>query len=242
MASFGILANKDRLEAEIAEAKKSVTRQKRIDRELSRVASGGRASSFLKKEAEKDDVLAASVALAAATDPLSYGNALINYQNAINPVNISDDLKTENAPVPKIPEEGGGGGGTTAPTCIGLNLYVRTVEGSQQVWISSGTVAGEIPSGFDPADGKNIANGGSGIVWARVNINETTGEVVSVAVENGATTPEDTSTAFHYTLGAYSYDETTATATSYGCGSLEFTVCRNWFVAQPPYFTADFTR
>jgi hypothetical protein len=105
MASFGILANKDRLEAEIAEAKKSVTKQKRIDRELSKVASGGRASLFLQREAEKDEVLAASVALAAATDPLSMGKALINYQNAINPVNISDDLKTENPPVPKIPED-----------------------------------------------------------------------------------------------------------------------------------------
>lgn len=105
MASFGILANKDRLEAEIAEAKKSVTRQKRIDRELNKVASGGRASSFLRKEADKDEVLAASVALAATTDPLSMGKALINYQDAINKVNISDDLKTEDVPVPKIPEE-----------------------------------------------------------------------------------------------------------------------------------------
>lgn len=137
----------------------------------------------------------------------------------------------------------GGGGGTIAPTCIGLNLYVRTVEESQQVWVGAGTVAGEIPLGFDPADGKNIANGGSGLVWAEVNINETTGEIVSVAVEGGSTTtPEDTSTAFYYTLGAYSYDDSMATVTNFGCGSLEFTACRNWFVAAPPYFTADFTR
>ncbi len=105
MASFGILANKDRLEAQIAEAKKSVTKQKRIDRELNRVASGGRASLFLRTEAEKDEVLAASVALAATTDPLSMGKALINYQDAVNRVNISDELKTEDVPAPKIPED-----------------------------------------------------------------------------------------------------------------------------------------
>lgn len=104
MASFGILANKDRLEAEIAEAKKSVAKQKRIDRELNKVASGERASFFLRKEADKDGVLAASVALAATTDPLSMGKALINYQDAINKVNISDELKTEDVPAPKIPE------------------------------------------------------------------------------------------------------------------------------------------
>jgi len=105
MASFGILANKDRLEAEIAEAKKSVTKQKRIDRELNKVRSGERASFFLRKEAEKDEVLAASVALAATNDPLSMGKALINYQNAVNRVNISDELKTEDVPAPKIPED-----------------------------------------------------------------------------------------------------------------------------------------
>ena len=149
MASFGILANKDRLEAEIAEAKKSVTRQKRIDRELSKVQSGGRASSFLRKEADKDEVLAASVALAAATDPLSYGNALINYQNAINPVNISDDLKTEDLPVPKIPEElpsgenigdllyWDGGAWAVLPVPSGTDTRVLASNGGVPYWLAT---------------------------------------------------------------------------------------------------------
>jgi hypothetical protein len=102
MASFGILANKDKLEAEIAEAKKSVTKQKRIDRELKKVQSGGRVSSFLKREADKNEVLSASLDLAAARDPLAIGMAVIEYQDAINRVNISDELKTDPIPQPKV--------------------------------------------------------------------------------------------------------------------------------------------
>jgi hypothetical protein len=105
MASFGILANKDRLEAQIAEAKKSVTKQKRIDRELNKVQSGGRVSSFLKREAEKNEVLSASLGIATASGPLAFGQALIKYEDAINRVNVSDELKTENVPTPTIPEE-----------------------------------------------------------------------------------------------------------------------------------------
>lgn len=242
MAIFGDLANKDKLEAEIAEAKKSVTRQKRIDRELKKVQSGGRVSRFLQKESEKDEVLAASVALAAANDPLSYGIALINYQNAINQVNISDDLKTENVPVPRIPEEGAGGG----EACIGLSLYTKTVgtppDTTIQVWISAGTVGGELPSGFDPAEGKSIASGGSGDVWAEVNINEETGEIVSIAVTGGGSTPSNTNTSFYYTLGHYEFVDGSPEFTNYGCGSINFSACRNWFVAEPPYFTPTFTR
>ena len=103
MASFGILANKDRLEAQIAEAKKRVTKQKRIDRELNKVQSGGRVSSFLKREAEKNEVLSASLGVATASDMLSMGQALIKYEDAINRVNISDELKTEDQPTPEIP-------------------------------------------------------------------------------------------------------------------------------------------
>jgi hypothetical protein len=103
MASFGILANKNRLEAQIAEAKKSVTKQKRIDRELNKVQSGGRVSSFLKREAEKNEVLSASLGIATASGPLAFGQALIKYEDAINRVNVSDELKTEDQPTPEIP-------------------------------------------------------------------------------------------------------------------------------------------
>ena len=105
MASFGILENKDKLNAEIAEAKKSVSKQKRIDRELKKVQSGGRVSSFLKREAEKNEVLSASLGVATASDMLSMGQALIKYEDAINRVNISDELKTEDQPIPEIPED-----------------------------------------------------------------------------------------------------------------------------------------
>jgi hypothetical protein len=136
---------------------------------------------------------------------------------------------------------GGGGGG-----CVGLALYVKTVgtppNTTQQVWVGAGTVAGQLPSGFSPTDGKNIANGGSGNVWAEVNIDQETGEIVSVVVDGGSTTPENSDTAFYYTLGYYEYDGESPVVTNYGCGSIDVTVCRNWFAAESPFYGVTLTR
>lgn len=144
--------------------------------------------------------------------------------------------------IPTIPAPPSDGGG--AASCIGLNLYVKTVVNSQQVWVGAGTVAGDLPSGFDPVEGKFIASGGFGNVWAEVNINGTTGEIVSVAVTGGGSTPNDTDTSFYYPLGYYRYsgNPPTATVTNYGCGSVSVEICRNWFVTQAPFYSVSFLR
>jgi hypothetical protein len=138
--------------------------------------------------------------------------------------------------------EGGGGG----DSCVGLALYTKTVgtppNTTTQVWIGAGTIAGDLPSGFDPAEGKIIASGGSGDVWAEININETTGEVVSFVVTGGGSTPNNTNTSFYYTLGYYEYDGDSASVTNYGCGSLNVAICRNWFAAEAPFYGATMTR
>jgi hypothetical protein len=141
--------------------------------------------------------------------------------------------------IPQVPVSGGGGG---VATCIGLALYTKVVGGVNQVWIGAGTVAGQVPSGFDEIEGAAIASGGSGNVWAEININGTTGEIVSVAVAGGASTPSNTNTSFYYTLGFYQYVGTSPTVQNYGCGSLDAFVCRNWFVAEPPFFSVSFSR
>lgn len=123
------------------------------------------------------------------------------------------------------------------PTCIGLNLYTKTGEPSNQVWVGAGLIGFFSPEqwGGDPQAGKFIANSGSGNVWAEVNINQENGAIVSVAVTSGGTIPSNTSTAFYYTLGYYSYNDGVPSVTNYGCGSLVVTVCRNWFSVDLPY-------
>jgi hypothetical protein len=135
----------------------------------------------------------------------------------------------------------GGGGGS----CFGLGLFVKTVgEGenaTQQVWVSPGSVGGKTPPGFGE-EGKNIANGGSGQVWAEVNINDQTGEIVSVAVDGGGQTPTNSDTAKYLTLGSYEYDGKSAKVTNWGCGSVNVTVCRNWFTNQAPFYGVSMGR
>lgn len=158
----------------------------------------------------------------------------------------------EPIPVPSIPpstfgntqiEETGGG-----DSCIGLALYTKAVgtppNTTAQVWVGAGTIAGDLPSGFDPEEGKSIANSGSGDVWAQVNINETTGEITSVAVAGGGSTPNNTNTSFYYTLGYYEYsgNPPSPKVTNYGCGGIDVTVCRNWFAAEAPFYGVTMTR
>ena len=132
--------------------------------------------------------------------------------------------------------------------CRGFQLYVVTEgEGediTQQVWISAGTIGGQLPNDFDPVQGKMIADGGSGNVWAEITIDENTGQIQSLVIDGGAApTPEDTNTTFYYTLGFYEYDQDdNASVSSYGCGSLELQVCRNWFAAEAPFYGVTLTR
>jgi hypothetical protein len=144
-------------------------------------------------------------------------------------------------------EAGGSGGGGG---CNGFGLEVRTVEGGEpdgppqyEVWAGPGTINGDLPPGFDQTEGRIIAGSGSGNVWAEVNVSQTTGDVVSVAVSGGGSTPQNSDTAYYYTLGNYAFSGTGApTVTNYGCGSVDVRVCRNWFAATSPYYGVSVTR
>jgi hypothetical protein len=124
-------------------------------------------------------------------------------------------------------------------------LFIKSTGGENpqlQVWVNAGTIAGQQPSGFSPTDGKLIATGGSGNVWAEVNINQETGAIVSVAVEGGGNTPQNTDTAFYYPLGYYEYGAEGTVVSNFGCGSVDVTICRNWFAAESPFYGVTLTR
>jgi hypothetical protein len=132
--------------------------------------------------------------------------------------------------------------------CVGLALYIKPFTSGvppvtvKQVWIGAGTIAGQLPSGFNPIEGIFIASSGSGAVWAQININETTGQIISTSVNSGASRPQNTSTNFYYSLGSYAYNGSNPTVINFGCGSLNATICRNWFAANPPFYGVNFTR
>lgn len=150
--------------------------------------------------------------------------------------------------IASLPSEGSyyeavSGGGN----CVGLALYTKTVgiepDITTQVWVDAGTVAGQLPDDFDPIDGKLIATGGSGDVWAFIEINENTGEIVSRGVSGGGFKPNNTNTNFYYGLGSYTYGEGgSVNISNYGCGSVDVNVCRNWFRSTPPFYGVSFSR
>lgn len=126
--------------------------------------------------------------------------------------------------------------------CIGLNLYTKYINDSIEVWVGSGTVAGQLPLGFDPSDGKFVADDGIGEVWAKIEIDENTGDVLERSIESGAMTPSNTNTSFYYALGHYEYENDSASVTNFDCGSVNVTICRNWFASSPPFYGVTFAR
>lgn len=130
MNDFGILERRAKLEAEIREAKKSLVNQKRIDRELKKVASGGRVSPFLKRESDKSQTLAASVNLARASDSFQLGQAIIQYQSAINE-SKRDPLKAE---IPKSCEDRGV---PIPPPPSGQKIYVLAAQNGELYWMET---------------------------------------------------------------------------------------------------------
>jgi hypothetical protein len=215
---------------------------RRIEREVRRFEATGRVSNWLAGETSKAEAAQAAAQQSGFNPPRSQPLSNTNVPLAPIPLSPSNyvpprplDLKPDITPPTPITGQGQG-------TCIGLNLYIKTVNDSVQVWIGAGTVAGDLPSDFDPAEGKSIAGSGSGNVWAEVNINGTTGNITSVAVEGGGTTPDDTDTSFHYALGYYEYVNGAPTVTNYGCGSVSTAICRNWFRTTSPFYTVTFLR
>ena len=136
----------------------------------------------------------------------------------------------------EVPPEGGGGG------CVGLALYTKTVDGEAHVWVSAGTVEGDLPTGFDPVDGKSVGSSGVKDVWIKIEIDETDGSITSREVASGSSLPNATDTSFYYLLGRFEYEDGNPTVTNYGCGSIAVAVCRNYFSVEAPFYGVTFYR
>lgn len=221
--------------AEIAKLGGPVGRK--LEREIRQFQQTGRVSSWLAGE-----TLKAEAAQNAAQQSAFRQQVAEVISSPLSSIRLGPIIPPDQ-PLYKKPEiraEGGAGG-----ECIGLALYTKTVGTSNattQVWVSAGTVAGQLPSGFNAADGKSVASSGSGDVWAKVEIDQDTGEITSVSVEGNGDTPTSTTTTTYYTLGYYEYEGTAATVTNYGCGSIDVIICRNWFAISSPFYGITLTR
>jgi|694.fasta_scaffold37532_2 uncharacterized coiled-coil protein SlyX len=186
----------------------------------------------------------------ASNSPLAASNAVNNNLPEIPKFDFKQTVPEtakleEDPPVTQEVVQSGGVG----QNCVGLNIYTKTNEdGDQEVWIGAGTVAGQVPDDFDSIEGKLIENSGSGLVWAKIEIDENLGTIVSVNVDNGEEIPDNSNTSFHYPLGAYEQIESDNegnirfTVENYDCGSVDVNICRNWFRSTAPFYGVSFSR
>jgi len=213
---------------------------RKLEREIRRFEQTGRVSNWLAGEAIKAE------SKQSAAQQSAFSKAVIEVVQTTPSAFL--DLGVTAPPFlfpkrkPEVTQEvlQGGGGGTT---CIGFALYTKTNEsGNSEVWIGAGTVNGQLPLGFDPSDGKFLANSGNGRTWIEVEINQQAGEIASIKCDKGLSTPNNTATKFYYTLGYYEYIEGLPSVTNYGCGGLSVTICRNWFAAVSPFYGVTINR
>ena len=131
--------------------------------------------------------------------------------------------------------------------CAGLRIYSKTVGPPEnriaQVWVSAGTINGELPDGFDPIGGKMVAESETGFVWIQVDINPFSGLVLSSSANAGFSIPENEEATFYYGIGSYEYQsQDSVTIQNYGCGSITAAVCRNWYTIEQPFYSVYFFR
>jgi len=217
---------------------------RKIEREVRRFEATGRVSNWLAGETAKAEAAQNAAQQSGFSPPRSQPPSNTNVPLAPIPLLPSDyfsprplDLKPDITP--PTPEQ---------RTCIGLNLYTKSVIVSPntppvtQVWIGAGVVGGVLPTGFTYSEGKFVASGGSGEVYVELTIDQTTGELESVQIDEAASTPSNTSTKFRYSLGYYEYLNGTPEVTNYSCGSVDYTICRNWFTSTLPFYQVTFYR
>jgi hypothetical protein len=209
---------------------------RKIEREVRRFEATGRVSNWLAGETSKAEAAQAAAQQSGFNPPRSQPLSNTNVPLAPIPLSPSNyfpprplDLKPDITPPPS-PTTGQG-------TCIGLNLYTKPVNDFVQVWIGAGTVAGDLPSGFDPMEGKSVAVSGSGDVYAEIEINDS-GEITSRTIESSGYTSDPK----RYLLGNYVYINGLPQVTNYGCGSVDASVCRNWYASEEPFYNVLLTR
>ena len=209
---------------------------RRIEREVRRFEQTGRVSSWLAGETLKAET-AQNAAQQSGFSP-AQSQPSSNTNVPLTPIPLSPNNTFYLPPLnlkPEITPPPSSGG-----TCVGLALYTKTTVGTPPVtvvWIGAGTVAGDLPSGFDPVEGKSIASSGSGDVWAEININNS-GEITSRSVQKGTYISDPK----RYLLGNFVYNGSSPEVTNYGCGSVDASVCRNWYASEEPFYSMLLTR
>lgn len=149
----------------------------------------------------------------------------------------NNDTKVEITLTPDPVTVSGGG-------CNGFELTAGGTASALKVNVSSATIAGQEPSGFT-AGSKEFSVSSSGVIYAQITVNSTTGAISARALNNGLSLPANTATVFYEQIGTYTVtgtgDARSVSVANSRCGSLSVNICRNWYAATAPFFGVSFS-
>jgi hypothetical protein len=132
---------------------------------------------------------------------------------------------------------GGGDGGVEMP----FELFST---GGNKLKIRESTVSGEVPDGFADGVKEFTVSTGSGVIYAKLTIDDTEGSVVSVTLEQASEMPVDAPPIYHEQIGSFTVTGSGAaaeiSANNLRFGPIPVTICRNWFTAEAPFHGVTF--
>jgi len=150
----------------------------------------------------------------------------------------NNDTKVEITLTPDPVTVSGGGG------CNGFELTAGGTPADLKVNVSSALIAGQEPSGFT-AGSKEFSVSSSGVIYAQITVNSTTGAITGRALNYGSSTPANTATVFYEQIGTYTVtgigDARAVSVANSRCGSVYVNICRNWYAATAPFFGVSFS-
>ena len=129
------------------------------------------------------------------------------------------------------------------PSLSPFELVATTNDsGKPRLNVVNSTLAGELPTDFSPGEAFLLTpETGTRLVYGKLTIDDTTGEVTAIEILQAATVPEDTAALRHVLIGNYVFADGEFTSVSnYRYGPIDVEICRNWHAASAPFYGATF--
>jgi len=164
---------------------------RRIEREIRRFEQTGQVSGWLAGETIKAE------AAQNAAQQSAFRQAVVDVvSTSQNPLELNVGIPFASLhKEPKIPEL------ASRVACNSLGLYFKTDSNNNKtLWITGGIVNGTAITE------QELASDGSGYVFARTTINESTGALVSSSIITGTAPIADTFTEFYFVIGFYNFE------------------------------------
>ena len=124
---------------------------------------------------------------------------------------------------------------------LGLKSLQLVPSSDSSIRIAYGSIAGIVPSVFNPGDSPvyTVSASSGSKVYATINYSDTTGVISSVSINVGSSIPTSTTGTHYELIGSVGSSGGSLTTTNARYGPINVQICRNWFWAAAPFYAVN---